>query len=108
MSKKWPTLLILAVTAASLFFLPAVALHTHAQLGEETAALFPESLTLSDLMFRGTAALPLAEVPALGIIHFGGAWFLAGMLLLILGCFLNIFMLEFEFETFNDLYFLPE
>ena len=84
MKIKWPVLLILAVAVASIF-LPAVGLHVHAQLGEEVAALYPETLSLADLMFRGKAALPLAEVPAMGLISFGGGWFLAGLIFLLAG-----------------------
>ena len=89
MKIKWPVLLILAVAVASIF-LPAVGLHVHAQLGEEVAALYPETLSLADLMFRGKAALPLAEVPAMGLISFGGGWFLAGLIFLLAGGVLGL------------------
>ena len=82
MSKKWPVLLILAIAIAALF-MPAVVLHVHSQVGEETAALFPSSLSLSQIIFRGASALPLSQVPAMKAVRFGG-WMAAGSLLLLL------------------------
>lgn len=81
MKKNWPVLLFLAVALAALF-LPAVTLHVHSQLGEETAALFPSSLSLADVTFRGSSALPVSQVPAMEAISFGG-WMAAGSLLLL-------------------------
>ena len=83
MKKNWPVLLFLAVALAALF-LPAVTLHVHSQLGEETAALFPSSLSLADVTFRGSSALPVSQVPAMEAISFGG-WMAAGSLLLQIG-----------------------
>ena len=72
MSKiKWPAILILAAALAALF-LPAVSLHVHSQLGEETAALFPEQLNLGQIILQGTGALPVEQVPALKQISTAG------------------------------------
>ena len=82
MKRKWPVFLFLAVALASLL-MPAVSLHVHSQLGEETAALFPPSLSLGQLIFRGSSALPVSAVPAMEAVSFGG-WMAAGSLILLL------------------------
>lgn len=82
MKKKWLVLLILAVAVAALF-LPAAGLHVHAQLGAETAALFPESLSLWDVISRGASALPVDQVPALSVLHLGRLPLLLGMIAMI-------------------------
>ena len=81
MKRKWPVFLFPAAALAALL-MPAVALHVHSQLGAETAALFPEALSLGDVVFRGSSALPLSAVPALEAIGFGG-WMAAGSLALL-------------------------
>ena len=79
--KRWPVLIFLAVALASLA-LPAVSLHVHSQLGEETAALFPASLNMAQILFRGAAALPISQVPAMEAVSFGG-WMAIGALVLL-------------------------
>ena len=79
MSKRWPVLIILFIAAAALL-LPAASLHVHSQLGEETAALFPASLSLWQVM-SGTG-LPTAQVPAMGEVPMGG-WMCACSLILL-------------------------
>lgn len=85
MKKKWPVL-ILTVLVLAMLFLPAVKLHVHAQLGEEIAAAFPSTLSLWDMMVKGSAALPLAQVPEMAFLHFGSGMLIAGCVLLVLGC----------------------
>ncbi len=80
MKGKWPVFLILILAAASLL-MPAVALHVHSQLGE-TAALFPSALTLGQIVFQGAASLPVAQVPAMEAVRFGG-WMAIGSLVLL-------------------------
>ena len=89
MKKKWP-ILLLAVLTLAMFFLPAVTLHVHAQLGEETAAAFPSSLSLWDMMTKGSKCLPLDLVPQMGYLSFGSGLLLAGCILLILGCIASL------------------
>lgn len=89
MKKKLPVLILLAVAVAALF-LPAVKLHVHSQLGEETAALFPASLTLWDVITRGTGCLPVDRIPALVLMHLGRLPFAAGMALLALSAVLAL------------------
>lgn len=83
MKKKWPVLLILAAAVLSLW-MPVMNIHVHAQLGEETAALFPKTISLWDVMTRGSSVLPVDQVPALKVINPGSSWFLCGMILLLL------------------------
>ena len=58
--KRWPVLIFLAVALASLA-LPAVSLHVHSQLGEETAALFPASLNGMKTVLLIAAACPVGS-----------------------------------------------
>ncbi len=85
MKKKWPVLL-LTVLAIAMFFLPAVTLHVHAQLGQEMADAFPASLTLWDMMTKGSGCLPLSQFPSLAYLNFGSGLLVAGCVLLVLGC----------------------
>ena len=89
MKKKWPVLIVLLVAIVSLF-LPALGLHVHAQLGEETAALFPQTLSLWEIITKGTGALPTDSVPALSLVHFGGWMTLAGLVLMALSAVLTL------------------
>ena len=82
MKRKWPVFLFPAVVLVSLL-MPVVALHIHSQLGEEIAALFPSSLSLGEVIFRGSSALPVSDVPAMEAINFGG-WMAAGSMILLL------------------------
>ncbi len=81
MNKKWPAFILLALFLAALF-LPAASIHVHSQLGAETAALFPSSVSLWDVMFRFSRALPLDGVPALRLLDPGLALLIPGALLL--------------------------
>ncbi len=82
MKKKLPVLILLLVTVVSLF-LPAVSLHVHSQLGAETAALFPERLSLWQIATRGIHSLPVDQVPALSLLYTGQTSLLVGLLLLL-------------------------
>lgn len=84
MKKRWLVLLTLAVAIVSLLF-PAVGLYVHRQLGEETAALFPQTISMANLALKGANSLPTDAVPALGVIRFEGWALLAGLALLALG-----------------------
>ena len=83
MKKRWPVLVLLAAAVIALF-LPAASLHVHIQLGEETAALFPASLSLWDVISRGRGCLPVDQAPALGLMQLGRGQLIAGMALLLL------------------------
>ena len=84
MKKRWLILLTLAVALVSLLF-PAASVYVHRQLGEETAALFPQTISMADAALRGADSLPTDAVPALGMIRFGGEWLLIGLGLMALG-----------------------
>ena len=84
MKKRWLVLLTLAVTIVSLLF-PAASVYVHRQIGEETAALFPRTISMLDAAFKGADSLPTDAVPALGVIRFGGGWLIAGLALMALG-----------------------
>lgn len=85
MKKRWLVLLMLAVAVVSLFF-PAAKVHVHSQLGEETAALFPATISMGGVMLKGADCLPTGDVPALGLIRFDGWTLAAGLALMALGC----------------------
>ena len=84
MKKRWIVLLALTAAIVSLF-LPAVKVYVHSQLGEETAALFPSTLSLSSVALKGADSLPADHVPALGVAQFGGWMLIAGLVLMALG-----------------------
>lgn len=84
MKKRWIVLLALAAALVSLF-LPAVKVYVHSQLGEETAALFPSTLSLGSVALKGADSLPVHHVPALGVAQFGGWMLIAGLVLMALG-----------------------
>ncbi|MDY4062998.1 MAG: hypothetical protein SO010_08810, partial [Candidatus Limiplasma sp.] len=83
MKKRWVGLIVLAIVLATLF-LPAAKVYVHSQLGEETAALFPKTVSVGDIMLKGADCLPTAEVPQLGLIAFDGWMLIAGLVLLAL------------------------
>lgn len=85
MKKRWLILALLAAALAAVF-LPAVTLHVHSQLGEETAALFPASVSMGDMALRGADCLPTDQVPALKLIRFEGWMLTVGLVLMALGC----------------------
>ena len=61
MKKKGLIFLALAVAIATLF-LPAVKVYVHSQLGAETAALYPQTVSLWDMAVRPAAGLPLSLI----------------------------------------------
>ena len=84
MKKKGLIFLALAVAIATLF-LPTVKVYVHSQLGVETAALYPQTVSLWDMVVRPAAGLPVDSVPALGLIRLDGWMLLAGLALMAVG-----------------------
>ena len=84
MKKRWWVLLTLAVAIVSLMF-PAASVYVHRQLGEETATLFPQTVSIADIVFKGADSLPTDAVPALGVLQFNGIALIAGLILMALG-----------------------
>ena len=86
--KKRIGLLVIALAVIASLFLPGLKLYVHSQLGEETAALFPATITPWQMATRGAAALPVDAVSALGMVAFSG-WMplLAAALLLVSALF---------------------
>ena len=66
MKKRWPALILLAVIIASLF-LPSAGIYVHSRLGEETAALFPDYISLWDIAIKGNDCLPTDVFPSLRV-----------------------------------------
>ena len=83
---KKSTLLVAVVS----LFLPAVKIYIHSQLGAETAALYPQTISLWDTMTRKAAGLPVDQVPALELIRLDGWMLLAGIGLMALGAALPL------------------
>ena len=83
MKKRWAGIIVLAIVLATLF-LPAAKVYVHSQLGEETAALFPKTVSVGGIMLKGADCLPTAEVPQLGLITFDNWMLIAGLVLLAL------------------------
>ena len=84
MKKKGLIFLALAVAIATLF-LPAVKIYVHSQLGAETAALYPQTVSLWDMAVRPAAGLPVDSISALGLIRLDGWMLLAGLGLMAVG-----------------------
>ncbi len=84
MKKRWVILLAWGLALAALF-LPAAKVYVHSQLGEETAALFPATVSVGGLALRGADCLPTDAVPALSLMRLDGWLLLAGLALLVLG-----------------------
>ena len=80
MKSRWPVLILLAVVIAALF-LPAAEVHVHSGLGEDTAALFPDRVTLWDLAAKGNNCLPTDRIPALRVLDVGRGSLIFGLLL---------------------------
>ena len=89
MKKKLPVLVILLAAVVALF-LPALSLHVHSQLGAETAALFPERISLWQIMTQGSRCLPIDQVPALKLLYTAQVPFIIGMLLLLAGAVMSL------------------
>lgn len=64
MKKRWFILLFPSIVIIS-FFLPAVKLYIHSQIGPQIAALFPPAISLKDIMLGGAANLPADQLTPL-------------------------------------------
>ena len=72
------------ILAVVLLFLPLAKLEVHSQIAPEIAAQFPASISVMDVLLRGTDALPTAAVPGLKLIHFEQWMLLSGLILMAL------------------------
>ena len=88
--KKRLGLLIIALAVIALLLLPGLTLYVHSQLGEETAALFPASVSAWDMATRGARCLPVDSVGALGVVTFSGWMALAAALTLLASALLSL------------------
>ncbi len=84
MKKRLYLLLSLAVVLVSLLA-PAVKVYVHSRLGEQTAALFPPSISLGHILLKGSDSLPVSDIPPLRHIRFEGGLLLGGLALMALG-----------------------
>ncbi len=83
--------LILAVAVAFLaLLLPGMKFYVHSQLGAETAALFPQSVTVGDMVFKGASVLPVDTVPALSLLQFSGWLLMAALAVMLLSLILTL------------------
>ena len=89
LKKRWG-ILILALAAIAALFLPGLSLYVHSQLGEETAALFPSTITPWQMATRGAGCLPTDAIPALGVLNFSGWMAVAAAALLVVSAVLNL------------------
>ena len=89
LKKRW-ILLVVALLAAASLFLPGLKLYVHSQLGAETAALFPATVSSFEMAVKGAACLPLEAAPALGAVTFSGWLALASAALLLAGALLSL------------------
>ena len=80
--KKRFGLLIIALAVIASLFLPGLSIYVHSQLGAETAALFPASVSTWQMAVHGVNCLPVDAVSALGVISFSG-WLALGAALLL-------------------------
>ena len=85
MKKKAGTLLVLMImiTLFSLFQ-PAVKIYVHSQAGEG-AGIFPDTISLMNIVTKEAAGLPVETIPALGLMNTGRWILMAGMLFLMIG-----------------------
>ena len=88
---RWPVLIFLAVIVAALF-LPAVGVHVHSGMGEEAAALFPDTISLWDLTVKGADCLPTDVYPALALFDPGRLWLAGGLALAVVAILCGAFM----------------
>ena len=79
-----PALLIPALSA------PAFRLYIHSMIDAQTAALFPQSLSLADILIKGADSLPAEHIPALYNIRFEGWMLAAGIALTALGALIPL------------------
>ena len=89
MKKRWLPLLT-ALLAIVVLLCPLVKLQVHSQIAPETAAHFPATLSLGQVMLQGANALPVAAEPALALAHFGQGFLLAGLVLLVLSAAVSL------------------
>jgi len=83
MKTRWFPLATL-ILAVVLLFLPLAKLEVHSQIAPEIAAQFPASISVMDVLLRGTDALLTAAVPGLKLIHFEQWMLLSGLILMAL------------------------
>ena len=83
-------LVLLAAVIAALF-LPAAAIHVHSGLGEDTARLFPEQVSLWDLAVKGSDCLPADQVSALSLLDPGRFSLVGGLLLTVCALLCSLF-----------------
>ncbi len=90
MKKKAGTLLVLMImiTLFSLFQ-PAVKIYVHSQAGEG-AGIFPDTISLMNIVTKEAAGLPVETIPALGLMNTGRWILMAGMLFLMIGVVLAL------------------
>ena len=88
--KKKVGLLVIAAAVIASLFLPGLTLYVHSQLGGETAALFPASISAWQMATRGARCLPVEVVGALGVVTFSGWMALAAALLLLAATLLSL------------------
>ena len=89
MKKRWLPLLT-ALLAIAVLFCPLVKLQVHSQIAPKTAAQFPATISLVQVMLQGADALPVAAEPALALAQFGHGYLLAGLVLLVLSAVLSL------------------
>ena len=87
MKKRWLPLLT-ALLAIVVLLCPLVKLQVHSQIAPETAAQFPATISLGQVMLQGADALPVAAEPALALAQFGHGYLLVGLVLLVLSAVL--------------------
>ena len=81
MKKRWLPLLT-ALLAIVMLLCPLVKLQVHSQIAPETAAQFPVSLSLGQVMLQGAKALPTSVAPAFLLAQFGQGYLLAGLIVM--------------------------
>ena len=83
MKKRLGTLIILVLAIAMLFF-PAAKLVVLPSIEADIASQFPATISLGDVLLKGSAALPLVAVPQLQLAQLGNVSLLIGTILLVL------------------------
>lgn len=89
MKKRWLPLLT-ALLAIVMLLCPLVKLQVHSQIAPETAAQFPATLSMGQVMLQGANALPVSAEPALALAQFGQGYLIAGLVLLVLSAVLSL------------------
>lgn len=83
MKKKFGFLMILCLLVVVLM-MPAARLNVHSSVDPATAALFPAHLTLLDILLKGSNALPVNQISAMGLAQLGQGMLIVGCALMIL------------------------